>query len=153
MLVHGHNLLTPEHHRWWCYHCTVILIYYIIYKVAAASEGSLCLLVCPGPGVMLGWEEDQGNKKEGSWQDYRSWPGCRWFFSLISHPCGLFLVLLPHLKVAVCLQASSSTCELMLGFFLKVNRHTAAGAQESLCDIWQHWRDVQWCLGQEGILC
>lgn len=65
----------------WCYHChKVIIICYIIYLVAAASEGSLYLFMCPDPGMLLGREEDQGNKKEGSWQDYGSWPGCKWVF-------------------------------------------------------------------------
>lgn len=76
------QLITREHYRGWCYRCCeVISICYIIYKVTAASEGSLYVLMCPGPGVMLGWEEDQGNKKEGSWQEYGSWPGCKMGFS------------------------------------------------------------------------
>lgn len=36
----------------------------------------------------VGWEEDQGNKKEGSWQGYGSWPGCRWFFCWFPTPVG-----------------------------------------------------------------
>lgn len=42
-------------------------------------------------------------------------------FLVVPHPCSLFLVLLIHEKVDVCFQASSSTSELMLGFFLKAD--------------------------------
>lgn len=44
-------------------------------------------------------------------------------FLLVPHPCGLFLVLLIHKELDVGFQASSSTSELMLGFFLQAGRH------------------------------
>lgn len=152
VFIHGHNLLTHKQCRWWCYHCDkVILICYIIYKVAAASEGSLCLLMCPGPDLVLGREEGiRKTKKEGSEQAYESWPGCRPFFAG-SLPLWVVPGVANSWRVGW-VQASSSTSELMLGFFLKAGRHVAR-PQVSVHDIWQHCRGVQWCTGREVILC
>lgn len=153
IFIHGHNLLTHKHCRWWCYHCDkVILICCIIYKVAAASEGSLCLLMCPGPGLVLGREE---RIRETIRRGPSRTTGADLVADcilLVSHPCMLFLVLLIHEKVDVCFQASRSTSELMLWFFLKAARQVAR-AQVSVREIWQHWRGVQWCAGKEVILC
>lgn len=86
--------------------------------------------MCPDPGVVLGREERiRETKRRGPGRTMGADLVADHFFA-DSPPCGLFLVLLVHLKVDVCFQASSSTCELMLGFFLKVDRHISRRASE-----------------------
>ena len=88
----------------------------------------------PGPGLVVGREERIRETKRRGPSRTTGADLLANHFLLVPHLCGLFLVLLIHEKVDVCFQAPSSTSELMLGFFLKADRHTAR-AQVSVRDI------------------
>lgn len=89
--------------------------------------------MCPGPGLVLEREE-RIRETKGRGPSRAMEPDLvAHHFLLVPNPYGLFLLLI-HEEVNVCFQASSSTSELMLGFFLKADRQQQR-VQVSVHDI------------------
>lgn len=77
--------------------------------------------MCPGPGLVLEREERIRETKGGVLAGLQDLTWLHTIFCWFPTSVGCSLLLI-HEEVNVCFQASSSTSELMLGFFLKADR-------------------------------